>query len=61
MVIGFLILYTGGTLCATYGWATKKTFLLQPHMQMPLDHIPASLLVSPVVKYNEKIGPGFQL
>ena len=28
---------------------------------MPFDHIRASLLVSPVVKYNEKIGRGFQL
>ena len=38
----------------------QKIFLLQPHMGMPLDHIPASLLVSPVIKYNEKIGQGFQ-
>ena len=41
----------------------QKISLLQPHMGMPLDHIPASLLVSPVdpvIKYNEKIGQGFQ-
>ena len=53
--------FTQGEHCVQLMVGPQKNFPLQPYMQMPLDHIPTSLLVSPVVKYDEKIGRGFEL